>query len=236
MMGGAGTRPGQPRPRLRYRGATSDVIENLRGIMNDITMTVVGNVVRDVELRFTTAGDPVASFRIASSTRRFDRAAERWVDSDTHYFTVTCWRSMAHNVVQSLQKGMPVVVTGRLRSREVERPCGEQAHIVRFHDIEAIAVGPDLARGIATFTRVKREAAVESEARAVADALAARAELGLSDEPDLGVPGHDEAVVAADTDDLMEEVDLTTGEITVRVDEGTVLAPGRSKRSTSAAA
>jgi single-strand DNA-binding protein len=204
--------------------------------MNDITMTVVGNVVRDVELRFTSGGDPVASFRIATSTRRFDRTSDRWVDSDTHYFTVTCWRSMAHNVVQSLVKGMPVVVTGRLRSREVERPCGDQAHTVRFHDIEAIAVGPDLARGVATFTRVKREAAVESEARAVADALGVRAELGLPGEPDLDVASHDEAAVAAETDDLTEDVDLTTGEITSHADEASGLAPGRGKRSTSAAA
>ncbi|MBU6278227.1 MAG: single-stranded DNA-binding protein [Actinomycetales bacterium] len=158
--------------------------------MNDMTVTVVGNVVRDVELRFTGAGDPVASFRVAMGTRRYDRAQERWVDSDTHYFTVTCWRAMAHNVVQSVTKGMPVVVTGRLRSREVERPCGDHAHMVRYHDIEASAVGPDLARGIATFTRVKREAVVESEARAVADALAAGAEL------DLGA------------DDVVAEVDL----------------------------
>jgi single-strand DNA-binding protein len=75
-----------------YRGVT----------MNDITMTVVGNVVRDVELRFTTAGDPVASFRVATSTRRFDRATDKWVDGDTHYFSVTCWRGMAHNVVHMM--------------------------------------------------------------------------------------------------------------------------------------
>ena len=141
--------------------------------MNDITLTVVGNVVKDVEMRFTKAGDPVASFRVAMSSRRFDKANERWVDSDTHYFTVTCWRSLAHNVVESVHKGMPVMVHGRLRSREVARECGDTSHLMRYHDIEAIAVGPDLARGIATFTRVKRDAVVESEARAKADVLAA---------------------------------------------------------------
>ena len=141
--------------------------------MNDIHFTVVGNVVKDVEMRFTSAGDPVASFRVAMSSRRFDRANERWVDSDTHYFTVTCWRSLARNVVESVQKGMPIVVYGKLRSREVPRPCGEASHIMRYQDIEAIAVGPDLSRGIATFTRVKREAAPVSEARAQADVLAA---------------------------------------------------------------
>ena len=84
-----------------------------------------------------------------------------------------------------ITKGMPVLVTGRLRSREVERPCGDHAHMVRYHDIEATAVGPDLARGIANFTRVKRDAVVESEARAVADALAAGAELGIADDVEL---------------------------------------------------
>ena len=141
--------------------------------MNDIYLSVVGNVVKDVEMRFTNGGDPVASFRVAMSSRRFDRANERWVDGDTHYFTVTCWRSLAHNVVESVHKGMPVMVYGRLRSREVARECGETSHLMRYQDIEAIAVGPDLARGIASFTRVKRDSVVESEARAKADVLAA---------------------------------------------------------------
>ncbi|MEI6362593.1 MAG: single-stranded DNA-binding protein [Actinomycetes bacterium] len=141
--------------------------------MNDITLTVVGNLVTDVELRFTKSGEAVASFRVANTVRRFDRAQSRWVDGDTHYFSVSCWRNLASNVVQSLSKGMPVIITGKLRSREVERPCGDASHVVRYYDIEAIGVGPDLARGVATFTRVKREPVVESERRALADALAA---------------------------------------------------------------
>ncbi|MBK9740315.1 MAG: single-stranded DNA-binding protein [Actinobacteria bacterium] len=140
--------------------------------MNDITMNVIGNVVNEVELRFTKAGEPVASFRVASGTRRFDRNSGRWVDGDTHYFTVSCWRGLAHNVVQSLHKGMPVMVIGRLRSREVERPCKEHNHTVRYFDIEATSVGPDLARGTAEFTRTKRDSVVESERRSVADAIA----------------------------------------------------------------
>lgn len=140
--------------------------------MNDITFSVVGNVANEVQLRFTRSGEAVASFRLASSTRRFDRQGDRWVDGDTHYFTVSCWRGLAQNVVQTLTKGMPVVVFGRLRSREVQRPCGEAGHTVRYFDIEAVSVGPDLARGVATFTRVKREAVVESERRALADAIA----------------------------------------------------------------
>jgi single-strand DNA-binding protein len=93
-------------------------------------------------------------------------------------------------VVQSFSKGMPVMVTGRLRSREVDRPCGEQSHTVRYFDIEAAAVGHDLTRGVANFTRVKREAVVESERRAMADVMAAA--------------GLDDVVVDVETGEVIE--------------------------------
>ena len=139
--------------------------------MNDISVTVIGNVVNEVRLRFTKTGEPVASFRVASGTRRFDRASGAWMDGDTHYFLVSCWRGLAHNVLASVTKGMPVIVVGRLRSREVDRPCGDHSHNVRYVDIDASSVGPNLTRGTATFSRVKREAVVESERRALADAM-----------------------------------------------------------------
>jgi single-strand DNA-binding protein len=82
---------------------------------------------------------------------------------------------LASNVANSVKKGMPVIIYGRLRSREVERPCGEGSHVVRYHDIEAYAVGPDLSRGTADFSRVKSAAVVESETRIVADAMGAAA-------------------------------------------------------------
>jgi len=155
--------------------------------MHDITLTVVGNVVSEVSLRFSAAGDPVASFRIACTPRRFDRATDRWIDSDTHYFGVSCWRDMAQNVVQSVTKGMPIVVHGRLRSREVERPCGDSSHRIRYQDIEARSVGPDLARGISSFTRVKRQSVVESEERMIADLQGAELALADLDEAPQGV-------------------------------------------------
>ena len=70
---------------------------------------------------------------------------------------------------------MPVVVYGRMRSREVERPCGEGSHTVRYQDVEAYSVGPDLARGTAEFTRVKSASVAENETRAMADVMAAAA-------------------------------------------------------------
>ena len=80
--------------------------------MNDLMMTVVGNVIRDVDLRFTGNGDPVASFRVDSNTRRFDRESERWIEGDTHYLSVTCWRTLATNVANSIKKGSRSWCTG----------------------------------------------------------------------------------------------------------------------------
>ena len=165
--------------------------------MNDIAMTVIGNVVNDVEIRFTPSREPVAKFRVAASTRRYDRVHERWVDGDTHYLSVSCWRGLAHNIVQSVKKGMPVIVVGRLRSRQVEREVGETRYLTTFHDIEASAVGPDLSRGIADFERIRRTSVTESEERELADAM------------------ESERIAAEDAalDDESLKVDLATGEI-----------------------
>lgn len=167
--------------------------------MNDISTTVLGNLVNEVEMRFTASGEAVASFRIASTTRRFDRAGERWIDGDTHYFTVSCWRNLAHNVSASLIKGMPVIVTGRLRSREHEKAIGDHTMIMRYVDIEATSVGHDLAKGTATFKRVKRDSVVESERRMLADAL--------------GQDSVDFLDVVNDHNEIVEHVDLETGEV-----------------------
>jgi len=167
--------------------------------MNDIGITVLGNLVNDVELRFTASGEAVASFRVASTTRRFDRSGERWIDGDTHYFTVSCWRHLAHNAATSLLKGMPVIVTGRLRSREHEKEVGEQKLVMRYVDIEATAVGHDLSKGTASFTRIKRDSVVESERRMLADVL--------------GQEAADYLDASETESDTTESVDLETGEV-----------------------
>jgi single-strand DNA-binding protein len=147
--------------------------------MNDIEITVIGNVASDITMRYTTSGAPVASFRVAAGTRHFDRARERWIDGDTHFFSVSCFRDLAQNVERSLGKGQPVIIKGRLRSREVLRECGDHAHTTRYFDVEATVVGHDLSRGTAAFTRVKRTAVVENERRSLADSMA---EAGLVEE------------------------------------------------------
>ena len=118
--------------------------------MNETTMTIVGNVVDDPRRRETKNGFAVTNFRVASTSRRYDREQERFVDNGTLFVTVTCWRAMAENVDKSIRKGQPVVVTGRYYQREYT--VDEQVRTA--YELEATAVGHDLARGTSQFTRV----------------------------------------------------------------------------------
>lgn len=123
--------------------------------MSATIITVVGNLVDDPEVRRLPSGIDVTNFRVASSARRFDRNADEWVDSSSLYLRVTCWRALATNVAASLHRGDPVVLTGRLQSRSYVQ--GDQQRTAQ--EMEATAVGPDLARGIAQFRRIKGSAA-----------------------------------------------------------------------------
>jgi len=122
--------------------------------MNETTVTIVGNLVDDPRMRTTDTGIEVTSFRIASTARRFDRETARWVDAGSLYLGVTCWRALGVNVVASIGKGDPVVVHGRLFTRQYER----DGQVRSAYELDAAAVGPDLARGTATFQRVARDA------------------------------------------------------------------------------
>ena len=126
--------------------------------MNDTYITIVGNVVDDPRSRTTGGGVPVASFRIASTSRRFNRETGAWEDNERLFATVTCWRAMAQNVAASLRKGQPVVATGRFYSREYTKD-----EVTRMsYELDAVAVGHDLARGTSEFTKVTRPYAVTS--------------------------------------------------------------------------
>jgi single-strand DNA-binding protein len=128
--------------------------------MNETVTTVVGNVITDVKQRRITDGTRVASFRMASNERRFDKETQGWVNGDSLFVTVTCWRKLALGVTASLMKGDPVVVTGRLFTRgyEVE---GQKRSVT---ELEAVAVGPDLARCVADVTRASRKASEDAPA------------------------------------------------------------------------
>jgi single-strand DNA-binding protein len=126
--------------------------------MNDTTTTIVGNLVDDPTIRETGSGVPVANFRIASTSRRFDRREGKFVDNPTLYMTVTVWRDLARNVAASLAKGQQVIVTGRLQQRDYE--VNETRHV--SYALEATSVGHDLARGVTTFERRVPTAFVDS--------------------------------------------------------------------------
>lgn len=115
--------------------------------MNETLVTMVGNVASAVSYAQTSAGVPVANFRMAATERRYDRGKGDWVDGDTNWVTVVAWRWLATNVVSSVNKGDPVVVSGRLRIRE----WGEEDRRRCVVEIDARAVGHDLARGTSAF-------------------------------------------------------------------------------------
>jgi single-strand DNA-binding protein len=117
--------------------------------MNDTYMTIIGNVVAPPRMRVTKSGHSVTNFRVASTSRRFDTEQGRYVDNATLYVNVTCWRALAENVALSLQKGQPVIVTGRYYSREYE--INETMRV--SYELEANAVGHDLSRGTADFRK-----------------------------------------------------------------------------------
>lgn len=143
--------------------------------MQEVTVTVVGNVVDEVKLIPTRTGHSRATFRMAHNTRRYDKVSGGFVDSDTLYLSVVCWRGLADNVAASITKSMPVVVTGRLRIVESDRECPQchdHSHRTRYVEIDATSVGPDLARGKAGFERTKSAAVIRTEDRAIAEAQA----------------------------------------------------------------
>lgn len=123
--------------------------------MLDSLITLVGNLVADPRLNHTKDGHAVASFRIASTPRRFDRAAGEWRDGETWFVNVTCWRGLAENAAATLRRGHSVVVHGRLAVKTYETREGERRESL---EIDAMAVGPDLARAVAEVRRPQRAA------------------------------------------------------------------------------
>lgn len=119
----------------------------------ETTITVVGNLVADAELRFTPGGDAVANFTIASTPRTFDKKTNDWKDGETLFLRSSVWREAAENVAESLTKGMRVVAQGFLKSRSYETKEGEKRTVTEF---EVQEIGPSLKYASAKVTRVQR--------------------------------------------------------------------------------
>jgi single-strand DNA-binding protein len=121
-------------------------------MFNEAQVSLTGYVATDPWS--TTVGDniPKLSMRVAWTPRRRDRASGEWIDGNTSYLTVICWRKLADNVATCLRKGDPVVVKGRLEVRTYDDKEGVARTAV---EVEANSIGHDLCRGVAKFQRVR---------------------------------------------------------------------------------
>lgn len=119
---------------------------------NGNTVTVVGNITRDPELRFTPSGQANATFGLAVNRRWQNRQTSEWEEA-TSFFNVVCWRDMAENAAESLAKGSRVIVTGRLEQRSWETDNGEKRSVV---EIVADEIGPSLRWATAQVTKSER--------------------------------------------------------------------------------
>ncbi|MFI7352804.1 single-stranded DNA-binding protein [Streptomyces avidinii] len=116
----------------------------------ETVITVVGNLVDDPELRFTPSGAAVAKFRVASTPRTFDRQTNEWKDGESLFLTCSVWRQAAENVAESLQRGMRVIVQGRLRQRSYEDREGVKRTV---YELDVEEVGPSLKNATAKVTK-----------------------------------------------------------------------------------
>ena len=119
-------------------------------------ITIAGNLVDDPELRYTPTGQAVAKFRVASTPRFRDQQSGEWKDGDSLFLTCNVWRQAAENVAESLQRGMRVIVSGRLRQRSYETREGEKRTV---YEVEADDVGPSLRNASAKVTKSSRSGA-----------------------------------------------------------------------------
>ncbi|MDG4753777.1 single-stranded DNA-binding protein [Micromonospora sp. WMMD718] len=145
--------------------------------MFDTYVTIVGNVLTAPEWRRTTqSGTLVANFKVASTARRLDRDSGRWVDGNSLRVRVNCWRRLAEGVAASVAVGDPVIVAGRLYTRDWTDEAGTHRTL---YELEAVAVGHDLSRGRARFLRNQPRAATST----VEDAEAEQRVHGEATEP-----------------------------------------------------
>src|SRR5271154_405572 len=119
----------------------------------DVTITVVGNLTDDPELRFTPSGAAVTNFTVASTPRVLDKATNEWKDGDALFLRCSVWRQAAENVAESLTRGSRVIVQGRLRQRSYETREGEKRTVV---EMEVDEVGPSLRYATAKVNRTQR--------------------------------------------------------------------------------
>jgi single-strand DNA-binding protein len=136
-------------------------------VSGETTITIVGNLVDDPELRFTPAGAAVCKFRVASTPRIFNKTTSQWEDGESLFLTCSVWRQAAENAAATLARGMRVMVQGRLKQRSYE----DREQVKRtVYEIDVEEVGPSLLRASAVVS--KNNAAGQSSAAPTADGWA----------------------------------------------------------------
>jgi single-strand DNA-binding protein len=149
----------------------------------ETVITVVGNLTGDPEIKYLPTGAGVASFTVASTPRMFDKQTNQWRDGEALFLRCSAWRELAENVVESLTRGMRVIVSGRLRQRSFETAAGEKRTVV---ELEVDEVGPSLKYAKATVSKVSRNGSAPAPAassRSTLQAPAGRATAPAYDEP-----------------------------------------------------
>jgi single-strand DNA-binding protein len=149
------------------------------------TITLTGLVATTPRHLVTSEGLPITSFRLASTQRRYDRGKQSWIDGDTNWYTITAFRQLAINVVGSVNKGQRIVVSGKLRVRDWE--SGDRAGTTV--EVDADAIGHDLAWGTSVFTRsvaatVANDADLPSDRAAVLEGEESESAEVAADDPE----------------------------------------------------
>lgn len=162
-------------------------------------LTITGLVATPPRHIVTSEGLPITSFRLASTQRRFDRGQDKWIDGETNWYTITTFRQLAIHAAGSIEKGQRVVLSGRLRIRDWEN--GERTGTTI--DIEADALGHDLAWGTSAFTRsISTSSSKDAATPREGDAEAA------PDDATQGSPDDRAAVLTEEADAESEAVPL----------------------------
>jgi single-strand DNA-binding protein len=150
--------------------------------MQDTTITIIGNLTDDPELRYTPSGAAVAKFRVASTPRYLDKASGQWKDAEPLFLACSSWRDTAEHVAESLARGARVIVTGRLRQRSYETREGEKRTVI---ELEVDEVGPSLRYATTKVQKTSRATGGVQGADGWSTASSARpaATGGIEDEP-----------------------------------------------------
>jgi single-strand DNA-binding protein len=132
----------------------------------ETTITVIGNLTSDPELRFTTSGQAVCNFTVASTPRTFDRDTQEWKDGETLFLRANVWREAAEHAQESLAKGMRVIVAGKLKSRTFDTKEGDRRTVFEI-DVEEL--GPSLRSATAVVTRQRKDGGTRTAAAAASE-------------------------------------------------------------------